>query len=159
MPLMGDDFEYVGFWVRVAASLIDTVLLVAVLIPLMMAIYGSAYLDNAASGISSGSLDGLFNYVLPALAVIIFWLTKQATPGKMVFGAKVVDARTGNTLSVGQSIGRYLGYFVSIIPFLLGLIWVGLDARKQGWHDKLAGTVVIRPKKRGTEPVRFAKNI
>lgn len=150
-----DSFEYVGFWVRVAASLIDTLLVLAVLTPLMLALYGRAYLDNAAQGISSGSLDGLFNYLLPAIAVIIFWLTKQATPGKMVFGAKVVDARTGGRLSVGQSIGRYLGYFVSILPFCLGLIWVGLDARKQGWHDKLAGTVVIRPKQRGTAAVRF----
>ncbi|MEO8407836.1 MAG: RDD family protein, partial [Oxalobacteraceae bacterium] len=47
------------------------------------------------------------------------------------------------------------GYFVSALPFCLGLIWVGLDKRKQGWHDKLAGTVVVRPKKRGTAPVRF----
>jgi uncharacterized RDD family membrane protein YckC len=67
----------------------------------------------------------------------------------------VVDATTGNTLSVGQSIGRYLGYYVSMIPLFIGLIWVAFDKRKQGWHDKLAGTVVIRSKARGTEPVRF----
>jgi uncharacterized RDD family membrane protein YckC len=41
-------------------------------------------------------------------------------------------------------VGRYLGYFVSTIPFGLGLFWIGWDKRKQGWHDKLAGTVVIR---------------
>ena len=159
MPVDDDDFEYVGFWVRVGASLIDTVLVLVVLTPLLLAIYGRAYFDNALSGVSSGSLDGLFNYVLPAVVVILFWLTKQATPGKMVFRARVVDARSGETLGVAQSIGRYLGYFVAIIPFCLGLIWVGLDARKQGWHDKLAGTVVIRPKRRGTEPVRFAKKL
>ena len=48
-----------------------------------------------------------------------------------------------------------LVYFVSIIPLCLGLIWVGLDKRKQGWHDKLAGTVVVRSKNHGPEPVRF----
>jgi uncharacterized RDD family membrane protein YckC len=52
-------------------------------------------------------------------------------------------------------VGRYLGYFVSAIPLFLGLIWVGIDGRKQGWHDKLAGTVVIRPKPQG---VTFAKS-
>jgi uncharacterized RDD family membrane protein YckC len=149
------EFEYVGFWVRVAASLIDTLLICAVLVPLLAALYGRAYFDNAARGISSGALDGLINYILPAVTIIAFWLVRQATPGKMVFGARVVDARTGTTLTVGQSIGRYLAYFVSAMPFCLGLIWVGIDARKQGWHDKLAGTVVIRPRKRGTEPVRF----
>ncbi|CAN5151581.1 RDD family protein [soil metagenome] len=154
-----NDFEYVGFWVRFGASLIDTLLVMAVLTPLLMAIYGRAYFDNAAQGIASGSLDTLINWVLPAAAVIVFWLTKQATPGKMVFGAKVVDARTGGPLSVGQSIGRYLGYYVAMLPFFLGFFWIGFDARKQGWHDKLAGTVVIRPKQRGTEPVRFNSKV
>jgi uncharacterized RDD family membrane protein YckC len=80
------------------------------------------------------------------VAVVVFWLYRQATPGKMALSMRVVDAETGNTLTLGQSIGRYLGYFVSIIPFGLGLIWVAFDPRKQGWHDKLAGTVVIRAK-------------
>jgi uncharacterized RDD family membrane protein YckC len=39
----------------------------------------------------------------------------------------------------------------------LGLIWVAFDPKKQGWHDKLAGTVVIRSKNRGPEPVKFEK--
>jgi uncharacterized RDD family membrane protein YckC len=46
--------------------------------------------------------------------------------------------------SAGQMVMRYIGYYISTIPLLLGLIWVGIDSRKQGWHDKLAGTVVIR---------------
>ncbi|MGZ8994756.1 MAG: RDD family protein, partial [Burkholderiaceae bacterium] len=56
---------------------------------------------------------------------------------------------------VGQSIGRYFGYYVSTIPLLIGLIWVAFDSRKQGWHDKLAGTVVVRPKNHGAVPVTF----
>ncbi len=47
-------------------------------------------------------------------------------------------------LSNGQAIGRYLAYYVSSIPLGLGLLWVAFDRRKQGWHDKLAGTFVIR---------------
>ncbi len=66
------------------------------------------------------------------------------------FGA---DAKTGGKPSVGQLIGRYLAYYVSVIPFCLGFIWVGIDKKKQGFHDKLAGTVVIRD--RGKEPVHF----
>ena len=92
---------------------------------------------------------------MPAVGVILFWLYKQATPGKMAVAARVVDARTGNPISVGQAVGRYLAYFVATLPLFLGLIWVAFDPRKQGWHDKLAGTVVIRPQDRGPEPVRF----
>ena len=95
---------------------------------------------------------------MPAVAVIAFWLYKQATPGKMLVHARVVDAKTGNTLSTSQSVIRYLGYFVSAIPLCLGLIWVAFDPRKQGWHDKLAGTVVIRSRHRGPEPVVFDKS-
>jgi len=50
-------------------------------------------------------------------------------------------------------IGRYFGYFLASIPLGLGLLWVAFDKRKQGWHDKLAGTVVIRETR--PEPVRF----
>lgn len=148
-------FEYVGFWVRVAASLIDTVLVVAVTYPLLRMVIGPGYFEAAMSGVSVGPADFLLSYVLPAVAIITFWITKQATPGKMIFGARVVDAQTGGPLSVGQSIGRYLGYYVAMLPFFLGFFWIGFDPRKQGWHDKLAGTVVIRPKRHGTEPVRF----
>jgi uncharacterized RDD family membrane protein YckC len=65
----------------------------------------------------------------------------------------IVDARTGEKPTTAQFIGRYLAYYISILPLFLGLIWVGIDKRKQGWHDKLAGTVVLRNKKPG--PVMF----
>jgi uncharacterized RDD family membrane protein YckC len=73
----------------------------------------------------------------------------------MLLSLRVVDAKTGGSLSVGQSIARYLGYFVAGIPFGLGILWVGFDSKKQGWHDKIAGTVVVRSRQRGTEAVRF----
>jgi uncharacterized RDD family membrane protein YckC len=138
------EIRYVGFWARVCAALIDTVLIVAVTLPLLLAVYGWAYFDEETkSGLVAGPTDAFLSWVLPALVSIGFWLTKQATPGKMVVSAKVVDAKTGGTLSVGQSIGRYLGYFVSALPLGLGILWVAFDPRKQGWHDKLAGTLVV----------------
>jgi uncharacterized RDD family membrane protein YckC len=96
----------------------------------------------------------LLNAVLPAVAVLIFWVTRQATPGKMAIGATIVDADTGKRPTPAQFLGRYLAYYVSLIPFFLGFVWVGIDARKQGWHDKLAGTVVVRPR-RGAASVAF----
>ena len=73
----------------------------------------------------------------------------------MAIAARIVDAKTGGKPSNAQLITRYAGYFLAIIPLFAGLVWVAFDSRKQGWHDKLAGTVVIRPKQRGTEAVRF----
>ena len=150
------DLEYAGFWVRVWASLIDTLLLGVFVYPLLTALYGQAYWNT--STFVRGPLDFLLSWVLPAIVVLLFWVTRQATPGKMAISARIVDARTGDKPSTGQLLGRYLGYFVSAIPFCLGLLWVAFDPRKQGWHDKLAGTVVVRKKGGATEPVRFKGN-
>ncbi len=144
--MLTTDVEYAGFWVRVGAALLDTLLVVLITFPILISIYGWAYFDVSQTGAIAGVADILISWVWPAVAVIMFWLYKQATPGKMLVSVKVVDAKTGGTLSVGQSIGRYLGYFVSTIPLGLGLLWVAFDAKKQGWHDKLAGTVVVRSK-------------
>ncbi len=149
------DFEYVGFWPRVGASIIDAIIVFIITAPPLLAIYGWGYFINNNGPLVAGPADFLLSWVLPAVAVILFWLYKQATPGKMVVSARVVDARTGKTLTVGQSVGRYLAYFVAILPLFLGIIWVAFDPRKQGWHDKLAGSVAVRPKHRGPEPVRF----
>jgi uncharacterized RDD family membrane protein YckC len=148
-----EEFEYVGFWARVAASIVDSILVLMISVPVLSLVYGTAYWTS--STLVHGPVDVIMNWVFPAIAVVVFWISRQATPGKMLISAKVVDARTGGKPSTGQFVGRYLGYFVSAIPLFLGLIWVGIDGRKQGWHDKLAGTVVIRPKPQG---VTFAKS-
>ena len=146
-------YEYAGFWARVGAALIDTILLGFIAIPLLLMAYGSDYWMSER--LVQGPADFLISYILPAIAVIAFWVARGATPGKMAIAAQVVDARSGMKPTVGQSIGRYLGYYVSTIPLGLGLLWVGIDPKKQGWHDKLAGTVVIRRKNR-SEPVGFS---
>lgn len=146
------DLEYVGFWTRVVATLIDSVLLLVVTMPLLLAFYGVAYLDSDKN--IEGPADFILSYVFPIVAVILFWCFKQATPGKMAVRAKIVDAKTGGSPSVGKCIGRYFAYILSAIPFGLGYIWVAFDPRKQAWHDKLAGTVVVRPRKKDAE-VKF----
>jgi uncharacterized RDD family membrane protein YckC len=148
------DLEYVGFWLRVGAAFIDTLLVAAICWPLLTAIYGSEYWSGAA--LIKGPADFLVSWVLPAVAIVLFWIYRQATPGKMAIKARIVDAATGNVPSTGQMIGRYFGYYVSILPLFLGLIWVAFDRRKQGWHDKLAGTVVVRPRVRSRTPVVFS---
>lgn len=158
----GPELEYVGFWLRVWASIIDTVLVMVILLPIVHAYGVHAYGGNAYWGdaywpsvyTGTGPTWVLLTWVLPAVAVLIFWVTRQATPGKMAIGAKIVDAATGQRPSGAQFLGRYLAYYVSTLFFCLGFLWVGIDARKQGWHDKLAGTIVVRPR-RGVSAVQF----
>ena len=134
--------EYIGFWLRVLAAFIDSLLLMALTLPLLVAIYGTAYFDSA--GVILGPMEVLISYVLPAVAIIVFWVYKSATPGKMLIHAKIVDADTGEKPSTRQLIFRYLGYYLSSFALLLGFLWVAFDRRKQGWHDKIANTLVVR---------------
>jgi len=147
------ELEYVGFWARVLAALIDTVMLVILMLPLTFFVYGQ--LSAPGSGMTQGPMDILINWVLPAAVVIWLWMRRQATPGKMVLSARIVDADTGKAPTLTQFVIRYLGYFVSTIPLGLGLLWVAFDRRKQGWHDKMANTVVVRPAKKNA--VHFDK--
>ena len=142
--------EYAGFWIRTGASIIDNILVAIIIFPILTLIYEDYWTSEE---FILGIWDVLFSYVLPIIAVITFWVYKSATPGKMATKLTIVDAKTGGKPSTGQFIGRYLGYFISTIPLCLGIIWVGIDKRKQGWHDKLAGTVVIRSNV--VEPVQF----
>jgi uncharacterized RDD family membrane protein YckC len=149
----GPELEYVGFWLRVLASLIDTIWVVILLIPMgvILTHMGLGSLEDAMqpAGLRAFTFDarGLLPDLLIAVAIVAFWRYRLATPGKMAINARIVDASTGAAPSLGQLVIRYIGYFVSTIPLCLGLIWVGLDPRKQGWHDKIAGTVVVRPRR------------
>lgn len=145
------ELEYVGFWLRLWASIIDTVLMLVIIAPVVSWIYGADYWISGE--IIQGPADFLITWVLPAVAVVLFWIYRQATPGKMAIGARIVDATTGDKPSTGQLIGRYFAYYVSTLPLLIGFIWVGIDKRKRGFHDLLAQTVVVRTK--GPKAVKF----
>jgi len=134
--------KYAGFWIRAGASVIDALLLMIVLLPLMFFIYGEEYFTS--EDLVVGAADLILNYILPIVIIIWFWLRFQATPGKMATKLTILDASTGGPMNFRQAIIRYIGYIISTLPLGLGYIWVGFDKRKQGWHDKLANTVVIR---------------
>ena len=153
-----DDFEYAGFWIRVLASLIDTVIVCLILIPVFLFFGHAAPLPYISYDIAyelPGSWDFLATKLLPAAYAVAFWHFRSATPGKSALGLQVVDARSGTPPGLGQAIGRYLAYFVSALALGLGFIWIAFDSRKQGWHDKLAGTVVVRARRQATEKVSF----
>ena len=162
--------RYVGFWKRFLAFLVDSLVVCLVLSPLMLAFYGGGYFSKlnaelAALLVSSGdpnadalriiqtlsrpdsaimALGDLRVQIGFAVTVILFWRFRGATPGKMLVKAKIVTADGLAPPSTARLIGRFLAYFVSILGFCLGFLWIAFDRRKQGWHDKIAGTVVVR---------------
>lgn len=139
-------YAYAGFWVRFLAQIIDGILFLLITLPMLYLIYGEAYFTTEpATGLPFyGTADVLISVVFPLVACLWFWMKKGATPGKMLLGLKVLDAKTGNLLTIGQALLRYAGYILSSLIFCLGYIWVGFDKKKQGWHDKMAKTVVVR---------------
>lgn len=149
-----DEVEYAGFWVRVGASLIDGLLLMVITLPLIYMIYGAEYWTVESTQIVMGTADAVINYLFPFVAVVALWVYKAGTPGKLVLGITVVDAKTGKNLTPMQAVGRYFAYIVAMLPLMVGIFWVGWDKKKQGWHDKLASTVVIR-RKNHIEKVSF----
>jgi len=135
------DVRYVGFWARLAAAGVDIVALLFVVVPVTLYIFGDGW------AYTEGAFAFVVNWVVPGAAFCAFWILRGATPGKMLFKAVVVDAQTHAPVDFWQALTRYVGYFVSMTPLLIGFAWIAFDARKQGWHDKMARTAVIyRPR-------------
>ena len=131
--------DYAGFWQRAAASLIDWLIIIVILMPLLIVVFGMRELSLDPA---EHSWDLLVPLVIGA-AVVGFWRYCGATPGKVALGVRIVDARDGSAPSTARLVVRLLAYLVSAIPLYLGFLWIGIDRRKQGWHDKIARTIVI----------------
>jgi uncharacterized RDD family membrane protein YckC len=143
-----EQIRYVGFWARCLASLIDTIVASCVIAPLA-ALFDvdsdlGPHFDLSRVFRETSLMSFTLNWVLPAVAILAFWFSRGATPGKMVISAVIVDAKTLQPPTRSMLVARYLGYYVSTLAIGIGFLWIAFDARKQGWHDKIAGTVVIR---------------
>jgi len=129
--------HYVGFWKRLLAFIIDNVILAVA----SKILFGDAVVRISAEGISV-SYEGVY-LLIPILYTIVFWGMYAATPGKMALGMKIVKA-DGSPMTWKDAIIRYFGYIPSALVFCLGFFWIGFDAKKQGWHDKIAKTLVVK---------------
>jgi uncharacterized RDD family membrane protein YckC len=132
------EFQYVGFWKRILASLVDTVIAMIVLTI-------AFWIYQRWNRPLTGGYRFLVEMVFELAVVVWLWKKYGATPGKLIFNARVVDAVTGELPTIRQSVIRYLAYFVATVPLGLGFLWIGWDPRKQGFHDKIANTVVVSP--------------
>jgi uncharacterized RDD family membrane protein YckC len=165
-------YVFAGFWRRFGAFVIDQLILliptIIVLTPIFAALSGTEFEALRRPGsiaidpvtgrlIGSPEVLAAFNALLRWLVVavllilavqalyhVVLWSWLGGTLGQRILGMEVLRERDGTRIGLGRGCLRYLGYFVSGWVLYLGFIWVAFDARKQGWHDKIAGTVVVR---------------
>ena len=132
--------SYGGFWIRVIAYIIDAIILgiIAAILSVPLAV---DYSDPASS--SYRAANGI-QLVLSLVYFVGLWTYMGASLGQRVFGLRVADATTGQRITLGKAALRWLGLLISFAVCLIGVIWVAFDARKQGWMDKIANTVVLR---------------
>jgi uncharacterized RDD family membrane protein YckC len=126
--------DKIGFWRRFAALFIDAIAVGIVSSVLNGLVFGG----DQVRGNGLTTLLGLAYYVY-------FWSSygHGQTPGNRVLGIRVVKT-TGAELTIVDGFIRYVGFILSCIVLFIGVIWVAFDANKQGWHDKIAGTYVVK---------------
>jgi uncharacterized RDD family membrane protein YckC len=142
--------RYGGFWIRVVAAIVDTIIIRVVVAPVGM-IFGGIGLAGRMTGLPHRGLALLGGGITAILVLFGSWLYEafmesssyQATLGKMIFGMKVTDLN-GNRISFERATGRHFAKFLSAIILFIGYIMVGFSDRKQGLHDIIAGTFVLR---------------
>ena len=124
-----------GFWVRTFAYLIDAIG-IGIVSGVVASITGSGPAGTTSNGLS---------FLIGLAYFCYFWSAQGGgqTLGMRVLNLKVVRT-DGSALTLTQALIRYVGLIVSFVCFAIGVIWVAFDADKQGWHDKIAGTYVIR---------------
>ncbi len=149
--------HYGGFWRRSIAFLIDITILYifsTALFAAWVTITHASVESQEFFILSNTTSETLIRIILPYYGTsvllnmtyfIYFHGAIGQTPGKKLLGLKVIDT-SGGTMTFGTAFLRWVGYILSKLPLFLGFFWIAVDRRKQGWHDKIAGTCVIRTK-------------
>jgi uncharacterized RDD family membrane protein YckC len=140
-------WHYAGFWVRFLAFIIDGIVL-AVISAALTPIWGPQVTVTGAgtdTGFAVNTKANAIGTLVGLVYFIGFWAWRGQTVGMMPFNMQVVGVADGKKIDVVRGLLRYVGFIIAAIPLFIGLIWAAFDSRKQGWHDKIASTVVIRP--------------
>lgn len=138
--------------VRLLAHFLDMVIGVAIFMMIMLVSCGIA---GVGAGISSNGSDSgfggamgfgtFFLAVVGYVVFLLFFLARGKTPGKALSGLRVADKRDGSLPGIARMLLREtLGKFVSGLFLGLGYLWAIFDRDSQAWHDKIAGTVVLK---------------
>ena len=127
--------EKAGWGTRALAIIIDSIG-IGIIAAAISAILGS---DTASTQYQGLSL------LLQAVYFTYFWSAagKGQTLGSRALNIRVVKT-DGSYLDYFGAFLRYIGFVIACAAFLLGVIWAAFDAQKQGWHDKIASTYVVK---------------
>ncbi|HYH94145.1 MAG TPA: RDD family protein [Candidatus Saccharimonadales bacterium] len=145
--------EFAGHGPRLVAYLIDGVLLTVLMVAVFGAVTVALFPDvGDRSGVSRPSTGQILGGILIVLVALIvafgyfpfFWARGGQTPGMKPFGLRVVRDQDGGDIGWGTATLRVVGMYVASSVFYLGFIWIFIDKRRRGWHDLIAGTVVIK---------------
>lgn len=148
-------YELADTGVRLAAYLIDTIILYIILTVVgfvVGAIFGSALTARTYTALEAAQSNlAMLSFIL-GLAVnfvyfTVFWTRSGQTPGKEIMRIKVIH-REGRLLTTGESISRIVGYYLGGLALGLGFIWILFDDKKRGWHDHMAGSLVVKTEKK-----------
>ncbi|OGY21953.1 MAG: hypothetical protein A2126_00635 [Candidatus Woykebacteria bacterium GWB1_45_5] len=148
-PPVSSQPSYAGFWIRLLAFIIDIVILgIVVGVPLNF-VFGSGVVSSIQSGdlATAQRLSNMQSWITGIIQLAYFISLTTifgGTLGKLVLGLRVVDAN-GQKINIVKAILReFIGKILSFLTLLLGFIMVGFDSKKQGLHDKIAGTYVVK---------------
>lgn len=139
-----------GVWRRVLAGLVD-VLACALLVVLLTVALGVVLGLSLGDARTAQELDELWEAgsELLMLVAIWFWFAwpesrpRQATVGKKMLGLKVTDLQ-GRRIGLGRASWRLVAKILSALPLGAGFLMAAFTPRRQGLHDRLAGTLVLR---------------
>lgn len=149
----GGAVEYAGFWTRFVAAFVDgiLVLLIAVVIGFIAGMIIGAVFAIAGGGGNVANAQATLQLVGNVIGLLVGWLYSalqessetQATIGKKMMGIMVTDL-DGNRISFGRASGRHFAKLLSGCLLAIGYIMAAFTERKQGLHDMMAGTLVVR---------------
>ena len=145
------EFNHGGFWLRLAAAIIDTIItqLGLTIIGVIIGIFVGIFMG--AAGSPMGDIEMVAGGIGYAIGIIGQWLYFtifeisgwMATPGKKILGLQVTHLN-GQQIGFGRANGRYWGKIVSALILMIGFIMIAFTDKKQGLHDIMAGTLVIK---------------
>jgi uncharacterized RDD family membrane protein YckC len=156
--------QYAGFTTRLIAWFIDRLLLIAI-ISISVAVTGfiaQSFRINELLGFAQelrlivAGIGVAMVVSVPVVYNIGCWMLAGQTIGKWIMGVRVVQTN-GKHMTFWPSVRRQIGYLISAILFL-GYLWILFDNRRQGFHDKIAGTFVVYSWPELQQPVRPVKD-
>ena len=146
-PGPGPGVEFAPHGGRLVAYIIDG--FIVGIVVTIVAIVLIPFLAAGAASENTGALAATgFLYVFVVLLVSVsyfpfFWARGGQTPGMKIFGLRVVSDADGSRIGGGTAIIRLIGLWIAFAVFYIGILWILFDSRRRGWHDLLAGTVVV----------------